>query len=209
VKIVPRNEFVNLLQTRGSKKLQEHLPRYDVDMILGRGECAVHEGGLTQSEDWRLVTPNLLVLGSLSCGGLVDIAPEGSGDWGGSLWTLGDLKCRNFAGHFGASVIVDGDLIVAELAVQAFEDSMLLVTGDFTARFFYGEDIWAEVGGKAVMEYGDGYALPLGFDNAKAQAVNPRHKRRASLALLNLDDEEGAEELVAKLRRGEHFRAET
>jgi hypothetical protein len=209
MKVVTRDEFVTLLQTRGSEKLQEHLPRYDVDMILGRGVCAVHEGNLSQSADWRLATDNLLVLGSLSCRGLVDIAPEGHDGWGGSLWVLGDLRCRNIAGYYGACVVVDGDLIVAELAVAAFEDSMLLVTGDFTARFFYGQDIWAEVGGRAAMEYGDGYALPLGYDNAAAQAINPRHERNASLALLNLDDEEGAEELAAKLRRGEHFRAES
>jgi hypothetical protein len=59
------------------------------------------------------------------------------------------------------------------------------------------------------MEYGDGYALPLGYNDAAAQVINPRHKREASLALLNLDDEEGVDELVAKLRRGEHFRAES
>lgn len=206
MKIVPRDEFITLLHSRGSKKLRDHLPRYDVDMILGKGECAVHEGTLTQSESWRPGTRNLLVIGALNCSGLVDIAPQGNRDWGGSLWTLGDLRCQNFAGHYGAAVIVDGDFIVNGLAVQAFEDSMLLVTGDFTAHFFYGQDIWAEVGGNSIMDYGDGYALPLDYDNAEAQAVYPRHQRKASLALLNLGDEEGAEELAGKLRRGEHFR---
>lgn len=205
MKVVTRDEFVMLLRTRGSETLQKQLARFDLDMILGRGECAVHEGNLTASADWRLTTNNLLVQGAMSCGGLVDIAPDDrgvKGNWGGSLWTLGDLKCRNLANHYGASVVVDGDLNVAELAVSAFGDSMLLVTGNFSTYFYYGLDIWVELGGQAAMEYGDGYALPLGYDNAAAQAIKPRHNRKESLALLNFDD--GVDELVAKLRLNEY-----
>jgi len=166
MRVVTRDEFVTLLQTCGSEKLQQHLPRYDLDVILGAGKCAVHDGNLSQSADWRRTTTNVLVIGSLSCGGLVDIAPEGSSDRGGSLWVLGDLRCRSFAGHYGVSAIIDGEFVVTELAVIAFEHSMLLVTGDFTSHFLYGLDIWAEVGGHAAMEYGHGYALPLAYKNA-------------------------------------------
>ena len=206
MKVVTRDEFVALLHSRASAKLQPLLRRYDLDMILGRGECAVHEGDLSPTGEWRLTTANLLVLGSMTCPGLVDLAPDDLLEWGGSLWVFGDLRSRNFAGHYGAATFVDGDLTVAELAVTAFEDSMLLVTGDFTAHFFYGSDIWADVGGRAVMEYGVGYALPIGYVNAEGQAIDPRQSRTASLALLNLDDEELSEGLVAKIRRGEHFR---
>jgi hypothetical protein len=207
MKTVSRDEFVALLRSRCSAKLRDNLPRFDVDMILGANEFAVREGDLVLPADWQRGAVNLLVLGSITCDGLIDVAREGSDEWGGSLWVFGDLRCRNFAGHYATPVVVDGNLTVTELAVTAFEDSMLLVSGDFTAHFFYGIDIWAEVGGRAVMEYGDGYALPLGYDNAAAQVINPRHTREESLALLNLDEGETSEELVDKMRRGTHFRA--
>ncbi len=209
MKTVSRDEFVALLLSRGSAKLQEHLPRLDLGMIIPTGECAVHEGDLVLPADWQRPVDNLLVLGSITCDGLVHLAREGSDEWGGSLWVFGDPRCRNFAGHYATPVVVDGNLTVTELAVTAFEDSMLLVTGDFTAHFFYGIDIWAEVGGRAVMEYGDGYALPIGYDNAAAQVISPRHTREESLELLNLDEGESSEELVDKMRRGTHFRPGT
>ena len=46
----------------------------------------------------------------------------------------------------------------------------------------------------------------LGYDNAEAQCVNPKFNLKLSLARLNLDGEEMAEELVAKIRLGKHFR---
>lgn len=206
--VVTRDAFAALLQKHGSLDFQKQLSRFDLDMILGRGECTVHEGNLITSGDWRRAIDNILVLGSISCDGLIDISTDDrgvSGDWGGSLWTLGNVRCRNLAGHYGASVIVDGSLIVDELTVAAFEDSMLWVTGDFSTRFFFGMDIWAEVGGRVDIEYGDGYALPIGYHNAAAQVIKPRHDRKSSQALLNLEDQ-GVDDLVAKLRRAEHFR---
>ena len=205
MKIVPREEFVALLKSRCSAKLREHLPRYDLSIMLGRGECAVHEGDLSLAGNWQPTVDNLLVLGSITCGGLLHAAREGS-EWGGSLWIFGDLRCRHFAGHSGTSVVVDGDLAVAELAVAAFEDATLIVTGDFAARYYYGLDIWVDLGGSASMEYGDGYALPLGYTDAEAQAILPRNDFESSPVQLNLDAGEEGVELVAKLRRSEHFR---
>src|SRR5262245_30517432 len=82
MKVVTRDHFVALLQTRGSPKLQHHLPRYDLDMILSRGPCAVHEGDLAPPADWRRAVHSLLVLGSIRSDGLVDLGPEGTSDWG-------------------------------------------------------------------------------------------------------------------------------
>lgn len=206
MKVVERDVFVALLKSRCSPKLLAQMQKYDLDMMIGRGECAVQEGDLTIATDWQPTVDNLLVLGSITCEGLVDVALEGCSEWGGSLWIFGELKCRHFAGHFGTSVVVDGNLTVSELAVAAFEDSALIVVGDFTAHFYYGDDIWADVGGRAVIEYGNGYALPFGYDNAEAQSVNPKFDLETSLARLNLDGEEMAEELVAKIRLGKHFR---
>ena len=208
MKIVKRDVFVALLWARCSPKLAAQLQRYDLDMMTRRGEYAVHEGDLIIATDWQPTVENLLVLGSITCEGLVHVALEDCSewDWGGSLWVLGDLKCRHFASHDGRSVVVDGNLTVSELAVAAFEDYTLMVAGDFTAHFYYGDDIWADVGGRAVMEYGNGYALPFGYDNAEVQCVYPKFNLETSLARLNLDGEEMAEELVAKIRLGKHFR---
>jgi hypothetical protein len=66
-----------------------------------------------------------------------------------------------------------------------------VLAGDLKAKFFYGEDIWAEVGGAASMDYGDGYCLPIGYADVASEATEPKHDRDASLARLNLDNAEG------------------
>ena len=45
MKTVSRDEFVALLQSRGSAKLRDHLPRFDLDMIL-RGGAGTISGNL-------------------------------------------------------------------------------------------------------------------------------------------------------------------
>lgn len=62
--------------------------------------------------------------------------------------------------------------------LNAFSDSSLVVIGNLRTRFFYGLDIWAEVGGRVEMDYGEGYCLPLGYRNAAREAQRPRHSAR-------------------------------
>jgi hypothetical protein len=60
-------------------------------------------------------------------------------------------------------------------------------------RFFYGMDIWAEVGGTPDMDYGEGYCLPIGWDEEGPRArtayhaIRPRHDVESSMRLLKLE----------------------
>jgi hypothetical protein len=99
---------------------------------------------------------------------------------------LGDVICKSFFNEYGKCTFVDGKLEASDLLCNAFGDSALVVTGDLTTKFFYGEDLWAEIGGRASMEYGDGYCLPIGYTAAAAQAIMPEHDEATSRALLNL-----------------------
>lgn len=208
--IVSRERFITLLQARGSETLREHLRRLSWEAILEDGEWAVHEGDWVSTGVWRLPTVHMLVLGSVVCDGLVDLGPETGdvpiGDRGGTLWIIGDLRCRDFTSDYNTAVFVDGSMTVSGLAITAFVHALLLVTGDFTAYFFFGQDIRADVGGRAVMEYGDGYALPLGYHDAELQAIVPCETREASLALLDVEPYAIGAELAAKLRLNQHFR---
>ena len=66
-------------------------------------------------------------------------------------------------------------------------------------------DIWAEVGGSAEMEFGDGYCLPIGYDEPADQAIEPKHDRDASLRRLAFDDTDYIEphEFLERLRNGQ------
>ena len=81
-------------------------------------------------------------------------------------------------------------MAASDLLCNAFDDSALVVTGNLTTKFFHGRDMWAEIGGRASMEFGDGYCLPIGYTAAAAQAVYPKHGAAASRALLNVSGDE-------------------
>jgi hypothetical protein len=128
-----------------------------------------------------------LILGDLSVGGLIDLQnPYDKGfDEGGLFVIIGNVSCKYFANEYGKCAFVDGALEAKEAIIAAFEDSALVVTGDLRTRFFYGCDIWAEVGGAARMEYGDGYCLPIGYSAPAREAIRPRNSRESSMRLLD------------------------
>jgi hypothetical protein len=84
------------------------------------------------------------------------------------------MRCTAFSGHYGKCSFIDGDLIASEVILNAYEDSRLVITGDLKTKLFYGEDIWAEVGGTADFEYGEGYCLPIGWRDAARQLTQAR-----------------------------------
>ncbi len=208
MKQVTPEAFIDLLQSRGSAALQAQLARFDLDMALGGHDesCYVIDGGLSLEGDWQPPAANLIVMGPLASSGFVHAqCADEDFDEGGSLWVLGDLDCRHFANDYGKSVFVDGNMKVSEIAVNAFQDASLVVTGDFKARYFYGIDIWVEAGGRIEMEYGEGYGLPIGYTEAAAQAVDPEHDKDTSLALLGVPDGRAQDALVERIRRQERF----
>jgi hypothetical protein len=153
---------------------------------LDEPHCFVHLGHLKMSEDF--VAPGFftLVTGDLDVDGMVDLRNPDGFDEGGLFIALGNVTCRSFFNEYGKCAFVDGNLDARDLLVAAFGDSSLVVMRHLSTKFFYGQDIWAEVGAGATMEYGDGYCLPIGYTAAAAEAIMPDHDADASLARLNL-----------------------
>ena len=126
-------------------------------------------------------------------------------DGNGVFIALGNVSCRASNNDWGKVTAIDGNLVASDLVISCYEDSTLVVTRDLKTRFFYGRDIWAEVGGVAEMEYGKGYCLPIGYRNAAQDAIRPRQDAETSMALLTVA-ESGAlieYELVDKLKQGQ------
>ena len=146
----------------------------------------VFRGDVTASGPWKAPGLNTLVLGDLSVSGSIDLAnPHDEGfDEGGQFVVLGDVECRGFVGEGGKCIFIDGDLVARDAIANAFEDASLIVVGDFRTRFFIGVDIWANVGGTAEIEAGDGYCMPLDGVEADWDEVRPRLDAASSLALL-------------------------
>ncbi|MGX1317291.1 hypothetical protein AB7M17_000744 [Bradyrhizobium sp. USDA 377] len=174
-------EFNALLKQNGSARFQRELARYD--FFVPQGDCAVHRGSLSVPGALPASAANMLVLGDLSADGLLDLGEDGAEC--GCFIVLGNVACSAFANAYGKCVMIDGNLEADEIIVNSFEDSALTVTGHLRTYFYHGIDIWAEVGGRAEMEYGDGYCLPIGYTAAAAEAIEPRHDRDASLRRLS------------------------
>lgn len=169
-------------------------------------DCLIHRGPLAVQGHFEAPGYFTLITGDLTVDGLVDLHnPYDKGfDEGGIFVVLGDLTCHAFANEYGKCSFIDGNLNARDILLNDFGDSCLFVTGDLATRFFYGRDIWAEIGGVASMDYGDGYCLPIGYRNAGAEAMRPRHDEDASLRLLNVESFDGNEtqQMLAMLREG-------
>ena len=188
--ISPR-DFLAGIELHGSASLREQFNRLTVSdpstwPQLGPADTRVHRGALRVAGGFRPPAFNTLILGDLTVDGLLDC--DDGYDAGGILVVVGRVACEVFASHFGKCTLIDGDLDATRLIINAFPDSALVVTGTLRTNFFYGWDIWAEVGGGAEMAFGEGYCLPIGYQNAAAEVIEPRHDIQASRRLLNVLD---------------------
>jgi hypothetical protein len=186
---VSRQDFLRVLNESAASPLfrqrfartrprdEEELPDY-----------AIHRGDLRTGGHFEAPAFWTLITGSLHVDGIVDLCnPHDKGfDEGGLFIVLGDLVCNAFFNEYGKCSFIDGNLEARDLLLNDFDDSTLVVTGNLTTRFFYGQDMWAEVGGRASMEYGVGHCLPIGYRDAAAQAIRPRHDPETSRSRLNL-----------------------
>jgi hypothetical protein len=167
--------------------------------------CFIHRGPLLVAGHFEAPGFCTAVLGDLDVSGVVDLNnPEGF-DEGGLFIVVGNVTCKGFVNHYGKYAFVDGDLVASDVIVNSHEDASLVVIGNLKTKFFYGEDIWAEVGGAADMEFGSGYCLPIGYRDAARQAIRPRHDRETSMALLAIgksDDSYLQGEFIKALKQG-------
>ena len=181
---VPREEFDRALEaSAASSRFRKQYARF----VPHEGESyMLHLGHLKSTGHFRAPGYCTLITGDLDVDGIVDLQNPDGYDEGGLFIVLGNLTCHSFFNEYGKCAFVDGNLDARDLLVAAFGDSALVVTRHLSTNFFYGEDIWAEVGAGATMEYGAGYCLPIGYTAAAVEAIMPNHDEEASLALLNL-----------------------
>ena len=200
---VSREEFDHALERstaspRFRKQYARYAPHTDETYML-------HLGDLRTDGHFKAPGYCTLVTGNLHVDGVVDLGnPEGY-DEGGLFIALGNITCHSFFNEYGKCAFIDGNLDARDLVVSAFGDSALVVMRHLSTNFFYGQDVWAEVGAGASMEYGAGYCLPIGYTAAAAEAIEPNHDRQTSLALLD-DDLRNADYLAPHLIR-EHILA--
>lgn len=205
-RVTPEQFAAALAESARSQIMRDVLARLD---LFGGGrdaDCVVHRGTLKLPRRFSPPAFNTLLIGDLIVDGMVDAHYAGADD-GGSLIVIGDVTCDVFANDYAKATLIDGNLNACELILNAYEDSGLWVTGNLKTNFFFGEDVWAEVGGKAEMAYGHGYCLPIGYCEASREAMRPRHDVAASLRQLNLADASALDATLVKkkLLRGDQL----
>ncbi len=159
--LVSLDEFkLALAKSVASELFREQFARFSPSYYEGRdgADCMIHLGDLRTSGHFEAPGFYTLITGHLHVDGIVDQHnPYDKGfDEGGLFVVLGDVTCDAFFNEYGKCSFVDGRLEARDIVVNAFGDSALVVTGNLTTNFFYGQDMWAEIGGHASMEYGDG-----------------------------------------------------
>lgn len=147
-------------------------------------QAAIHEGSLRV--EGSLTAPALctLIMGDVDVADVLDARCDADYDGEGLFIVIGTVRCRHFISGYNTCSIIDGDLAASESLLNGFEDSGLWVTGTLRTRLFIGADIWAEVGAGAVMDYGDGYCLPIGYRSAGAEAIHPLHNEQETARIV-------------------------
>ena len=189
-------------QSPASQTFRRVLGKLDHKALFAGGpgrNYIIHRGPLKLARRFSPPAYHTLLIGDLIVDGVVD-AHYPDAEEGGSLVVIGNVACDVFVNDYSKGAIIDGNLTASELILNAYEDAGLWVAGDLKTYFFFGEDIWAEVGGKAEMTYGDGYCLPIGYSDAAAQAIWPEHDLETSLGQLNFPDKGGLDASQFKKR---------
>jgi hypothetical protein len=149
-------------------------------------QAVVHDGNLKISGSFVAPALCTLITGDLEVSDFVDLRRDG-GYERGLFIVLGALRCRDFISEYGCHTFVDGDLEAEQSILNGFSDSTLTVTGALKTRLFIGADVWALVGAGAVIEYGEGYCLPIGYCDAARQAIWPQNDEDETAAVIRVD----------------------
>jgi len=173
-----------------SPSFYEQFARFRADVSGGEEGYWLHRGNLTVSGDFTAPGFCTLIVGDLTVDGLVSLDNPSGWDEGGLFIVLGSVHCKAFGNHYGKCGFVDGDLEAEDLIVNAYEDCSLIVIGSLKTFYFLGHDIWVEVGAGAVMNYGQGFCLPIGYTEAPDQVIEPQHDETVSEELIGGDDDE-------------------
>ena len=180
---VSREEFKDALaDSAASPAFREVYGRFiSFDKLLDN-EAMVHDGDLRVRGSFRVPALCTLITGDLIVDDVIDLQTDY--DAGGLFIVIGNVKCRHFISEYEAQGFVDGDLEARDSIINGFSDSSLNVIGTLRTRLFIGCDIWASVGAGAIMDYGVGYCLPIGYSNAAAAAIEPQHSEDATARIV-------------------------
>ncbi|MEM6596411.1 MAG: hypothetical protein AAF672_16605 [Pseudomonadota bacterium] len=131
-----------------------------------------------------LVEGDLRVEGDIN---MHDLPAKGE-DIASVLVVTGNLTCDRLINSWAGAVLVGGDLVVHDVFVNSFENACASVMGRARVHFYHGQDTWLEVQGGAEMRFGDGYALPRGFRDHRAERMLPEADAEASYAAYGFSD---------------------
>jgi hypothetical protein len=155
---------------------------------LMNAQAAIHDGPLRVAGSLTAPALCTLITGDLDVEDVLDVQNDQER---GLFIVLGNVRCRHFISCYDTCSIIDGDLDPSQSLINGFPDSGLWVTGALHTRLFIGFDIWAEVGAGAIMDYGIGYCLPIGYVDAAAEAINPLHGEEETARIVVPKPEEG------------------
>lgn len=152
-------------------------------------EFQIYIGDIENDKTLTFDALNLLVIGNIKAKWLNTTNNDELGyDEGGSLFVTGSVDCEYFSSHYGKLIVIGKSINVNKILNNAFQDSALIVQNDLTTEYFNGIDIWAEVGGKVNMKYGEGYCLPIGYTDAVKQWIKPIYNEQQSLDFLGINE---------------------
>jgi hypothetical protein len=180
---VSRQEFKDALaNSAASPAFREVYGRFiSFDNLLDN-EAMVHDGDLRVQGSFRVPALCTMITGDLIVDDVIDLQTDY--DAGGLFIVLGNVRCRHFISEYEAQGFIDGDLEARDAIINGFSDSSLNVIGTLRTRLFIGCDIWASVGAGAIIDYGVGYCLPIGYSNAGAEAIEPQHDEDATVRIV-------------------------
>jgi hypothetical protein len=179
---VSSQEFKDALaDSAASPAFREVYDRFIPFDSLLDNEAMVHAGDLRVQGSFRVPALCTLITGDLIVDDVIDL--QSDYDAGGLFIVIGNVRCRHYISEYEAQGFIDGDLEARDSIVNGFSDSSLNVIGTLRTRLFIGCDIWASVGAGAIMDYGVGYCLPIGYADAD-EAIEPQHDEAATVRIV-------------------------
>jgi len=189
-KITP-NTFTSVSRRQFIQTLSKH--NFEPEQWFGSAEYAhnpdefqIFAGDIEKEGELRFGAMNLLVIGSISTTWLNTINETSEG---GSLFVTNAVECDFFSNYYGKLTVIGGNLHAKKIINNEFYDAALVVKKNLKTEYFHGVDIWAEVGGSITMSYGNGYCLPIGYDNPSKQHIKPQYDKAVSKAFLGVNDD--------------------
>jgi len=178
---VTETVFREIMSDLGSEAFRKQYNRY-THPSDEEFEYYIYVGDINSDTMLQTVDAYMLVIGNIKTT-LLNINDPYDTE-GGEFIVIGNVECDYYQHQFGKSTFIDGNLKVNKVLNDAFDDSAIIIINDLDVEFYYASNAWATVGGKVTLQYGFGYAFPIGYTNPKTESINPIHSEKESAAFL-------------------------